>query len=152
MIYNLWDWFIWIFKTWLEKDEIYIFWKNKLNTWIKNYEDAHYLRNEFLIKFSNYSEMVDSWYLEQEQNVNKYHRNWIWNELNTKYMPIDRKQEAIYNPWKNEFDYSDLNWATYNYGSNPITHTILDVVPYIILWNSKNDPTTFYDRISVTFK
>lgn len=46
-----------------------------------------------------------------------------------------------------------LNAGTYNFAhptNEPIGHGVLDVVPYFILGNSPNDPTSFWDRVTAT--
>jgi hypothetical protein len=91
-------------------------------------------------------------YSIEPQSRNKFHTFWEENQWNTKYMWPNKNQEAIYNIDRNDFDYSPLNWATYNYGSNDLAHFIYDVIPYYILWNSPNDPTNFVDRVFRTFK
>lgn len=45
--------------------------------------------------------------------------------------------------------------GTYNYYDpqvNPLGHTVYDVLPYIILGNEANDPTTAYSRVSASVK
>jgi hypothetical protein len=69
-----------------------------------------------------------------------------------KYLSEDKHQEAIYNEYSWEFDYSDMNGASYNFWSSLIDHTILDVIPYYYFWGWENDSTTQKQRILQTFK
>ena len=120
---------------------------------ISEIKDIHYLRNYYMKKYKTLENAKeDGITFQQPDIVNKYHRQWIWNEENVKYLDTSNQLEVIYNPKTNSLDYSPLNGATYNYGTNPITHTVKDVTLYWILWNSPNDPTTFWQRFSQTFK
>jgi hypothetical protein len=134
----LWD-LLYVIKVWIDNDSI-----------VK----LHYIdnRNNNLIKYYNINEVNFDNYILKDESYNKFHRYWNNANWNVKYLWVEWNQEIIYNNNTNSFDYSDLNWATYNYWTNLITHTILDIVPYYIFWNSPNDPTSFIDRILQTFK
>ncbi len=144
-----------VLKVWIESDPLYQISEEKLQNWVKNYKDAHYLRNYKLRKFKDFLEVENAWYIRQDNSLNKFHRYVKWNISNTfnvKYLSIDKQQEVIYNENTKIFDYSNLNWATYNYWTDTVSHIINDVIPYYILWNSPNDPTTRFERIMQTFK
>ena len=127
----------------------YKYWLQSEPLLIKHYKEQ---RNVNLIVMSSISKVNLNNYTLQDQKYNKFHMYWDWNIWNVKYLWVNWKQEFIYNSDTNKFDYSDINWATYNYWTNIITHTLLDTIPYYLFWNSLNDPTNIFDRIFQTLK
>lgn len=61
---------------------------------------------------------------------------------------VDGHQEAVFDA-AGKLVTDDANKASYNYGDpgrQPLRHFLLDTVPWIILGNTRNDPTTFGER------
>lgn len=49
----------------------------------------------------------------------------------------------------------DVNQGTFNFASpddNPVGHALLDVVPYILLGNTPNDPTNPIERATAGYE
>jgi hypothetical protein len=136
---------------WTEKQTIWLFvlddvavvlyeasWgKYVVDTTIKNARDLHYLRNVYLIRFDNIQQVKDAWYILQPDWKNRYHKS--NSESNVKYMDESWHQEVIYTVDDDELDYSDIDGPTYNYGTNYVSHFLLDMFPYYIWWNTSND-------------
>ena len=87
----------------------------------------------------------------------KYHRHTMGTQGadakdNKKYMTKDGKKEVIINftdPDNPIIVTDPFNMVTYNFGTNLITHSIRDVLPYWLWGNSPEDADTKYlwDRI-----
>ena len=75
------------------------------------------------------------------------------NENNIKFVSPDGSDEVVYNPngssdpnqWTRITN--PLNYGTYNYGTNPVTHTLLDILPYWAFGNTPDAPQTIWQRI-----
>jgi len=72
--------------------------------------------------------------------------------LNSKYISPNGLHEAVYDKDGN-LDRSALNRGTYNFAhpvDEPLGHVLKDVLPYYLLGNDYNDPSTFRDRIRLS--
>lgn len=79
------------------------------------------------------------------QSENAFHRFGAGNEENVKYMSADGHREAVYSA-DGRLVTDPTNAGTYNYGTNPVTHTLADGVPYLLFGNGPGDRTTFAQR------
>lgn len=62
------------------------------------------------------------------------------------------KAEIVWNDSKNELVTDPKARGTYNYGTNKLTHTVKDVIPWIILGTGKDDPSNMAERAWDTLK
>jgi hypothetical protein len=89
----------------------------------------------------------NSGFERRPQSENAFHRYGEGNEGNEKFMSKDRAREAVYNV-NGELVTDPTNAGTYNYGTNPVTHTIFDVAPYLAFGNGDGDRTSFRRRVT----
>jgi RHS repeat-associated protein len=108
--------------------------------------DQHLDRNRFNRPPSTRAEAERLRWNIQDDSRSIYHRHGIDGALNTKYLSADGHHEAVYDRFGNLVT-SAANMGTYNYGTNPVSHLFLDVVPYWINGNSPNDPTKVDQRL-----
>jgi len=117
------------------------------------YNDWHYDRNENNQSVS-LQEAQDQW-TQMSDDKSIYHRMGSGNEDNLKFVSPDGSSEAVFNP--NGTVVTDpANMATYNYSSpnegGGIGHVFADVLPYYLWGNSEDDPTTFWERLTASYK
>ena len=62
------------------------------------------------------------------------------------------KAEIIWNNSKNELVTEPKVRGTYNYGNNKLTHTVKDVIPWLLLGAGKADLSNMGDRLLDTLK
>jgi len=122
--------------------------------------DLHYGRNKYNQKLVDEDEAIALKWQKLSPKKSIYHRMGKGNENNRKYVSPDGKMEAVFygkdgigkegtpiNSAENE--------ATYNYfspnGISAIGHVATDVLPYYIWGNSKQDSTTFAERITASY-
>jgi RHS repeat-associated protein len=119
---------------------------------IREGQRIHFNRNQIFDNESiTYERAVETW---NDKVPPDYHQQGVGNEENKKFVSPDGHSEAIFDYMNNPVT-DALNMPTYNRAdptSNPIGHTILDVIPYVIWGNSPDDPTSWYHRIAGTYK
>lgn len=76
---------------------------------------------------------------------------------NSKWVSPDGHREVVFTgKGKKQHITKDVrDEGTYNYydpQDHPVGHTVYDVIPYIILGNEANDPTTAYSRVTASIK
>jgi len=69
---------------------------------------------------------------------------------NRKYINTADGREAVFtgNDLGRSVLVTDHNGSTYNYGKNPVSHVLYDVIPYFFEGAGPLDNTTFLDRIN----
>ena len=81
--------------------------------------------------------------------ASRYHRQGKESQLyHWKYVNEDGREAILDNDYN--LVKSSLNKGTYNYGKGPM-HVPLDMAPYIILGNTPDDPSSWYQRILGTY-
>lgn len=121
--------------------------KNEKNEALEKIKEIHYNRNNYLnipknINLINYENL---WYYRESKVKSELHQFWINDKSNIKIMSKDKRQEIIFDKFWN-IDKTDENIWTYNFWTNESDHVILDVIPYILFWNTQNDSTTYRER------
>lgn len=61
-------------------------------------------------------------------------------------MSADGAREAVYIA-NGELVTDPTNAGTFDYGTNPVSHAILDVAPYMVFGNDEGDRTTYRHRL-----
>lgn len=122
-------------------------------------KEEHYSRNDYQQDIpSDPKEIINSTEWERQlDSLNKYHKHQMGEQKekakdNVKYMTKDKSKEVIINftdPKNPEIVTDPYNMGTYNFGTNVITHTFMDVIPYWLYGNSEEDSDMKYiwDRI-----
>ena len=115
------------------------------------FKDWHYKRNAYNITPTYRTALDDGW----DGSVDpRYHQQGCGNEGNVKFVSPDGHFEAIFD--SNQTLVTDpLNRGTYNYAgplTDPIEHFFKDMIPYYLLGNSPDDPSSWYHRIGGTYK
>lgn len=101
-------------------------------------------------------EAYDQGWTRAPEGENRTHRFRNQNG-NVKWLSPDRKREAVYNE-RGELVTNSENRGTYNYApykqtpATFITHTAVDVIPWIIWGNDKDDKTTVLERAASILK
>ena len=119
---------------------------------------GHYNRNDNNTDLpSSPAEAEKQGYHKMDENKDVYHEQGTSTNCdpskNNKYISEDGSKEVVYND-KGEIVTDAVNLGTYNYAnpeSAPVEHFLKDVVPYWILGNTPNDPSTFDERILGTY-
>jgi hypothetical protein len=76
----------------------------------------------------------------------------IWHQMggetgNVKFLSADRHHESVVDAEGNEV--TGTNAATYNFGTNPLSHLVLDVIPFIFVGShSPGDDSGILDRLA----
>lgn len=91
----------------------------------------HYGRNQYNINLPQKMPVNDPNWIKQPDKLNKFHDP----KNNVKYLSKDGKREAVYNRKTGSLVTNPSTEGTYNYGANPVSHTILDIVPWVF-WGS----------------
>jgi hypothetical protein len=98
-------------------------------------------------------------FTKMDEDLDIYHeqgqpKNGVDPALNNKFISPDGLLEVVYDE-NGRLVTDPVNMGTNNKASpitNPIGHVIVDVIPYIFLGNSPDDPTKWYERIGGTYK
>ncbi|MBP1992920.1 RHS repeat-associated core domain-containing protein [Paenibacillus eucommiae] len=113
----------------------------------------HYNRNVLNKAPSTEQEAIGAGWRKLKDSESIYHRIGFGNENNAKYVSPSGNMEGVYDQ-KGNFVTDPVNMGTYNFKGPDDAggHTKYDVIPYFILGNSPNDPTTFWDKVWLTIK
>jgi hypothetical protein len=111
----------------------------------------HYYRNVSNIAPGTESSAIDKGWKKLPDSQSVYHQMGYGNENNAKYISPDGKLEAVYNA-DGSLVTDIRNVGTYNYSppGDGFSHFIKDVVPYYVMGNSPDDPTTMLDLWNAT--
>ena len=108
-------------------------------------------------KFFESTEAKENGYHKINEQKDAYHEQGTSNnsnpQNNDKWISPDGKKEVVFNE-NGEKVTDSVNMGTYNYANpetNPIGHFFMDMLPYYILGNTPDDPSTFDERILGTY-
>ncbi len=119
---------------------------------------GHYNRNDNNTDLPSSPEDAEAkGYHKMDENKDIYHEQGYSDDYNTsgnnKYISADGKKEIVFNE-KGEVVKDPVNMGTYNYADpeeHPVQHFFKDMLPYWVLGNSSDDPTTFDERVLGTY-
>ena len=133
---------------------------NYVDLWGLISKEEHYNRNDYNINLpKTEAEAITNpniWTkLTEDKDI--YHEMWtdysVNPQNNNKYVAEDGR-EVVFDE-NGDIVLDPVNRGTYNFEdplSNPIGHFFEDVLPYYLWGNSEDDPTTFWERLTASYK